>query len=134
MGLDLGGKHLQLAVGQCFGEFRARGQRGGVIALDVGADGGGVGDRTRDVQRLILVLGRETVVAEEREHPARQPQRQRHNGDLQHQHLGGEAQIHAPQSHHEKSVRPEPEHNAQNLEIACCAGSAHKRATASATP
>ncbi len=103
--LDLGGQLLQLPIGQFGGERRARRQRGGVVARDVGADRGGEGDRARDIQRLVLVLGGEAVVAEEGEHPAGDAQRERHHGDLQHQHLGGKPHIHAPHPRHGKSVQ-----------------------------
>ncbi len=115
--LDLGGQRLQLPVRQLIGECRARRQRGGCrSARRRHGPRGRKAIAARHVQRPGFVLGGEAVVTQEGEHPARDAQRQRHNGDLQHQHLGGEPQIHAQPSHHGKSVRGAPEHNAQNLE------------------
>ncbi len=103
--LDLCGECLQLPVRQLVGERRTRCQRGNVVARDVGTDGGRKGDRTRHVQRPGFVLGGKALVTHEGKQPARDPQRERHDGDLQQQHLGSEPHVHVQPSHHEQSVR-----------------------------
>ena len=103
--LYLGRQGLQLPGGQLVGERRTRRQRDGVITRDVGTHGGGEGDRTGHVQRLVLVLGGEAFVAEVGEHAARDAQRQYHYGDLQQQNLGCESHIHASHPRHGKRVR-----------------------------
>ena len=104
---------LELTVGQLFGESRALGQTGVVVAGDVRPNCRRERQHSGHVECALTDLGPDPLMAGEREQPARETDGEDHYGDLQQQHLGGEPHVEAGRESHAPSVRRAREQNAQ---------------------